>query len=480
MRRVVSARWLRIAGVAWGSAALASGRHAAPEDGAVSAVAEREARGLRPIEAAPAWPTVETLLDHGTVLTADGARYEDGWVLLRDGRIAAVGDGPRPSAALVLDVAGKFVTPGLIDTHSHLGVYPSPSANAHEDGNEMVGPTTAGVWAEHAVWPQDPGFQRAVAGGITALQILPGSGNLIGGRGVTLRPLPARGARAMRFVGAPETVKMACGENPKRVYGERGGPMTRMGNVAGQREAFIEARAYLEALEASEAAPSGGRRHAEPPPDPPEQDLALDTLAGLLRGDVLAQVHCYRADDMLSFLQMADEFGFAVRSFHHAVEAYKIRDILAERGVAVSTWSDWWGFKMEAFDAVLPQIAMLSSAQVRAVVHSDSAIGVQRLNQEAGKAWYDGQEAGFGVSEDAALRWITAEPAWVLGIDDQTGTLTPGKRADVVVWSHHPFSLYAKAERVFIDGAQVFALGDERVWSDFLRGQGLAAQGVTP
>jgi imidazolonepropionase-like amidohydrolase len=183
---------------------------------------------------------------------------------------------------------------------------------------------------------------------------------------------------------------------------------------------------------------------------------------------------------MLSFLQMADEFGFSVRSFHHAVEAYKIRDILAERGVAVSTWSDWWGFKMEAFDAVLPQIAMLASAQVRAVVHSDSAVGIQRLNQEAGKAWYDGQEAGFGVSEDAALRWITAEPAWVLGIDDQTGTLTPGKRADVVVWSHHPFSMYAKAERVFIDGAQVFAAGDGEVWSDFLRGQGLAAGEVSP
>jgi imidazolonepropionase-like amidohydrolase len=259
---------------------------------------------------------------------------------------------------------------------------------------------------------------------------------------------------------------MACGENPKRVYGEKGGPATRMGNLHGQRQAFLDAKSY--AAEWADATPSTAKRkRSDPPPTPPDQDLDKDTLAGLLSGQFLAQVHCYRADDMLSFLQLADEMGFEVRSFHHAVEAYKIRDVLAARGVSVSTWSDWWGFKMEAFDAVLPNVAMLSAAGARAIVHSDSPEGIQRLNQEAGKAWRDGQDAGFAVSEDEALRWITANPAWALGIDGETGTIEAGKRADLVLWDAHPFSVYARARKVFIDGRLVLDTDHPETWSDF-------------
>ncbi|MEZ4236337.1 MAG: amidohydrolase family protein [Myxococcota bacterium] len=444
---------------------------------------DRMARGLLRVEPEVEVEAPAVVLSGGTVLTATGARYEPGYVVVQEGRITAVGEGAPPEVrdATVLDVTGKFVTPGLIDTHSHLGVYPTPFAQAHEDGNEMTSPDTAGVWAEHSTWPQDPGFELAVAGGITALEILPGSANLIGGRGFVARPIPARGSRAMRFPGAPQTVKMACGENPKRVYGEKGGPATRMGNLRGQREAYLAAEAYRAAWERWDEAHAGDdpskkkkkkrSKQGSGPMQPPERDLDKETLLGVLDGSILPQVHCYRADDMLAMLQLADEFGFQVRSFHHATEAYKIRDVLAARGVAASVWADWWGFKLEAFDAVPEGAALLAEAGARAVIHSDSEIGIQRLNQEAAKAWYAGRNAGIDIDEDTALRWITANPAWVLGIDDQTGTLEAGKRGDVVVWDAYPFSVYAHAQLVFVDGALRYDRARPVVWSDFEIGQ---------
>lgn len=441
---------------------------------------DNEARGLRAVEPRPPAPSGEVIVRAGEVLTATEATYAPGFVHIRDGRIVEVGpgDGPEVPGARVWSVPNGVVTPGLIDTHSHLGVYPSPGAAAHGDGNEATAPSTAGVWAEHSVWPQDPGFQRAAEGGVTTLQVLPGSANLIGGRGVTLHVAPgARGSRAMRLEGAPETVKMACGENPKRVYGDKGGPSTRMGNLRGQREAFLAAIAYRAKWDEYEAKlPSGeprkGKQDPATPPPPPERDLDQETLVGVLEGHILPQIHCYRADDMLSMLQLADEFGFRVRSFHHAVESYKIRDILAEREVSVSTWADWWGFKLEAFDAVEENLAMLTAAGARGVLHSDSAIGIQRLNQEAGKALAAGRRAGIDVDETDALRWITANPAWALGVDAMVGTLEPGKRGDVVVWSGDPLSVYARAELVLVDGVVVVDRSvDAPPWSDFQVGR---------
>ncbi len=396
------------------------------------------------------------------MLTADGHRYSPGWVLMDRGRIVGLGAG-EPAAvegAQRVDVSGRFVTPGLIDAHSHLGVYPQPSARAHGDGNEATSPGTAGVWAEHSFWPQDPGIERAVAGGVTTLQALPGSANLIGGRGVTLHLVPQRGARAMRFPGAPVGVKMACGENPKRVYGERKqAPSTRMGSTRAFRELFLAAKAYQ-------------KKWAKGGKDEPARDLDMESLVGLMEGRFFAQIHCYRADDMLAVLQVADEMGFKVRSFHHAVEAYKIRDVLAAEGVAVSTWADWWGFKLEAYDAIAENAAFVSEAGGRAVIHSDSSRGIQRLNQEAGKALAAGKRAGVKLGEDEALRWITANPAWTLGIEDEVGTLSLGKRADVVVWDADPLSVYASADLVFIDGALRYDRQRPGTpWSDFELGQ---------
>ena len=395
-----------------------------------------------PLDAGP------VLIQGGTVMTAAGEEIEGGDVLLVGGRIEAVGVGlDAPPDASIIDAAGRFVTPGIIDSHSHLGVYPSPGVEGMGEGNEATNPVTAEVWAEHGVWPQDPGFWRALAGGVTTLQTLPGSANLIGGRGVTLKLVPGMGVTDMMFPGAPMGLKMACGENPKRVYESRG-PSTRMGNVAGYREAFIRAQKYREKWDLWLA----GDRTS----DRPDRDLALETLAEVLRGNILIQAHCYRADDMLTMLELAQEFGLSIRSFHHAVEAYKIRDRLAEEDVAASMWVDWWGFKMEAFDGIPQNIALVSDAGARAILHTDSDLEIQVLNQNAARAMYAGRSAGLDVSRDQALRWITINSAWALGIDGQTGSLEPGKAGDVVIWSGDPFSVYSRADQVLIDGVVVY------------------------
>jgi imidazolonepropionase-like amidohydrolase len=400
-------------------------------------------------------PSVPTLIRGGTVMTAAGEVISEGELLLVEGRIAAIGRALQvPPGARVIEARGRFVTPGIIDTHSHLGAYPSPAVAAHSDGNEATDPVTADVWVEHSVWPQDPGFVRALEGGITTLQILPGSANLIGGRSVVLKNVPARTVQAMKFPGAPYGLKMACGENPKRVYGTRGrAPSTRMGNVAGYRAAWIQAQQYLRRWDEWE----GRGRPAE---GAPVRDLGMETLAGVLRGEILVHNHCYRADEMAFMIDVAEEFGYTIRSFHHAVEAYKIRDLLAQRGISGSMWADWWGFKMEAFDFVHANVALVHEAGARAIVHSDDPVGIQRLNQEAAKALSAGRRAGLRIGEDDALRWITANAAWALGLEQEVGTLEAGKRADVVIWSANPFSVYARADQVFIDGALVFDRSD--------------------
>ncbi|MCX7359233.1 MAG: amidohydrolase [Alphaproteobacteria bacterium] len=409
-------------------------------------------------------PSTPTLIRNATVFDGNGAELANSDVLMRDGRIVAVGQNLSADGATVIDGTGKFVTPGIIDAHSHLGVYPSPSIEATSDGNELTQPNTAEVWAEHSVWPQDPGFLRAVAGGITTLHVLPGSGNLFGGRGVTLRPvLGATTVQEMKFPGAPQSLKMACGENPSRVYGSRNqSPATGMGNVAGYRQAFADATRYARRVEA--AANGEG--------DPPDRDLEMETLAGVLSGDIILQWHCYRADEMANAIQVAHEFHFEIAAFHHAVEAYKIADLLREEGICSAMWADWWGFKLEAYDGIRENIAFVDAAGACAIVHSDSEVGIQRLNQEAAKAMADGRRAGIEITRAQAWTWLSRNPARALHIQDETGTLEPGRRADVVIWSADPLSSYAVAERVFIDGAVMYERGAERdPPSDFELGQ---------
>ncbi len=410
------------------------------------------------------------LLQHATVLTGTGARLEDADVLLRDGLVVAVGSGlDAPADAVRVDATGRWVTPGIIDVHSHLGVYPSPGTASHSDGNEATAPVTAQVWAEHSIWPQDPGFHAARAGGVTAMQILPGSANLIGGRGVTLKNVPATTYQGMKFPGAPWGLKMACGENPKRVYGGKGGPSTRMGNIAGFRAAFIEAADYMKKR-------SAGGKDAEG-----KRDLKLDSLAGAINGDIRVHNHCYRADEMAIMLDLAKEFGFKIAAFHHGVEAYKIADRLGAEGVCGALWADWWGFKMESFDGIQENILLVDRAKGGcAIVHSDSAEGIQRLNQEAAKVMANARRIGIEVTPEHAIRWLTANPAKSMGIDGMTGTLEPGKQADVVLWNGNPFSSYALADQVYVDGARLYDRRDpsRQAVSDFMLGQGTTPGGV--
>lgn len=409
--------------------------------------------------------SVPTLIRGATVFDGEGAELANADVLMQNGRITAVGNNLAiPEGAAIIDGAGRFVTPGIIDAHSHLGVYPSPSINATSDGNEMTQPNTAEVWAEHSVWPQDPGFLRAVAGGITTLHVLPGSGNLFGGRGVTLRPvLDAVTVQEMKFPDAPQSLKMACGENPARVYGARNtSPATGMGNVAVYRQAWANAQRYARRLEAAENGQG----------DPPDRDLELETMAGVLNGDIRLQWHCYRADEMANAIQVSHEFGFEIAAFHHAVESYKIADMLREEGICSAMWADWWGFKIEAYDGIRENIPFVHEAGACAIVHSDSEVGIQRLNQEAAKAMADGNRAGLDISRAEAWTWLSRNPARALGIDDETGTLAAGRRADVVVWSADPLSSYAVAERVYMDGALIYERGAEiDPPSDFELGQ---------
>ncbi|WP_417319097.1 amidohydrolase family protein [Emcibacter sp.] len=415
------------------------------------------------------FPSQLTAITGATILDGNGNMIENGVVIMNGGKIVSVGEGlDIPAEAKVVDGTGKWVTPGIIDVHSHLGVYPAPDHSSTADGNEATSPVTADVWAEHSVWPQDTGFARALAGGITTLQILPGSANLIGGRGITLKNVPARTAEGMKFPGAPYGLKMACGENPKRVYGKKGGPSTRMANMAGYRKAWIKARDYKEKWDKYYADYEAGEDVSAP-----TQDLELDTLMGVLNGEILIHNHCYRADEMVSMINMAHEFGYKISTFHHAVESYKIADILAKEGVCSAMWADWGGFKLEAWDRINENIPMVAKAGACAIVHSDSDVEIQRLNQEMAKAWADGRKVGINFSKAEAFTWLTKKPAEALGIADKTGTLEAGKMADVVLWSTDPFSTYSLAEQVYIDGALMYERGNQNLspQSDFEVGQ---------
>ena len=403
-------------------------------------------------------PSATSLLKNANIYDGEGNEFLGYDLLIKNGKIEAIGFDldTRTENAIEYDLSGMWVTPGIIDLHSHMGVYSAPGVKSSSDGNESTSPVTADVWAEHSVWTQDPQFSLALQGGVTTFHVLPGSANLIGGRGTTFKNVQSNTVQGMKYPDAPHSLKMACGENPKRVYGSRRqAPSTRMGNVAGYRKAWIKASKYKQNMNSYESKSVEAKEIVSPP----TRDLEMDTLAGVLDGEILVQNHCYRAEEMAMMIDIAKEFGYKITAFHHAVEAYKIADLLADNDICGALWADWWGFKHEAYDMVQENIAIIDQARNGsgcAVVHSDDAIGIQHLNQEAAKALAAGNRAGFNISKARAMRWITSNPAKAAGIEKTTGSLVKGKNADVVIWNKNPFSVYAIAQKVFIDGNLMF------------------------
>lgn len=414
-------------------------------------------------------PRADVLIRGATILDGAGHRLENADLLLHEGRVAAIGANlSAPADVATIDAQGRWVTPGIVDIHSHLGNFAAPYTAAdwvHSDVNEATDPNTANVWAEHSLTVQDPSISRALAAGVTTFQVLPGSTNLFGGRSVVLKAVPATTMQAMKFPDAPVALKMACGENPKYHYGDAGRfPSSRMGNVAGDREAWIKAQDYLKKWEAYE---SGAEAK------PPDRDLKLDTLAGVLHGDLRLHMHCYRADDMAVMIDLAHEFNYRIVAFHHAVEAYKIAPLLKRENICAVVWADWWGYKMEAFDAIRENAAFVDAGGGCVTLHSDSPVIGQHLLTEAAKAMAAGRRAGLEITPEHAIGWITSNPAGAIGLGDRIGTLATGRNADVVIWSGNPFSIYSHADQVFIDGALVYDRSDpkRRPQSDFELGQ---------
>lgn len=379
-------------------------------------------------------------LVHGTLLTVDGPVIPDGTLVLRGRTIEAMGAGlAPPPGARVIDCTGQFVSPGVIDIHSHMGVYPWPEGNAHGDGNEAVAPFTPRAWAGDGFDAEDPAIPRARAGGVTSVQVLPGSANLVGGRSAVLKLRDSILLDELLFREAPPGIKMAIGENPKRVYGgvehDADQVQTRMGEYAAFRAKFQAALDYRAA-----------RQRKEPPP----RDLDLDVLLDVLDGKVRVHLHCYRTHDIQAFLRVADAYTFKVASLQHALEAYKIREVVAAHGAGVATFADWWGFKLEAWDAIPQNAVLCQQAGVVTCIHSDSASHIQRLPLEAAKMMR------YGWTEAQALESVTLAPARLLGVEARVGSLAVGKDADVAVWSHHPTDVYTRCMRTFVDGVQVY------------------------
>jgi imidazolonepropionase-like amidohydrolase len=388
-----------------------------------------------------------TVIRGATILTITHGKIEHGTVVMRGGKIAAVGadaDVAVPAGAKVIDGTGKYVMPGIIDTHSHTAV----------DGsvNELSLPNTGMVRIGDVINVEDIDVYRQLAGGTTTALVLHGSANAIGGQSQIVKWKWGRPVSEWFMADAPRTIKFALGENPKssNFRPVPGAPVqypaTRMGVEEVIRQSFIDARDYMARWDEYEARKKKGET-----PIPPRRDLLMETMADILRGKVDVHSHCYRADEILMLLNLSDEMGFKVRELQHVLEGYKVAKEIAAHGVAAGTFIDWWGFKAEAYDAIPYNVALMTRSNVLTSVNSDSAELARRLNLDAAKAMKYG-----GLSEEEALKLCTLNPAKQLRLDHRLGSIEAGKDADVVIWSGHPFSTYSHPETTFIEGQVYF------------------------
>ncbi len=383
----------------------------------------------------------EVVIKNATVMTVTHGNISHGSVYIKDGKIVAVGATVNaPASAKVIDAGGKYLTPGIVDSHSHIAL--------DDDVNEATSPITPQMMMIDAFDYQDKAIYRALAGGVTTSLLLHGSANMIGGQAIVIKHKYGLNRDAMLFPGAPPSIKFASGENPKRVYGSRQQvPSTRMGNFEVQREALVQAQDYMREWDDYNAKVKRGDKDAKMP----KHDLKLEAIADVLRGKLMVQIHCYRADEFLTEMAMAKEFGYKIRAFHHALEAYKVADKIAADNIGIATVADWWGYKNEAWDAIPWNAVMSMRKGVRVAIKSDSDDFTRRLNQEAAKTMRYG-----GATEEEALKMITLNAAWIVGVDDRVGSLDVGKDADIVIWDGYPLSSYGVPEKVFIDGDVYF------------------------
>ena len=382
-----------------------------------------------------------TLIRNATIMSASHGTIANGDILVRNGKIAQVGTGlGAPREARIVDATGKYVTPGIIDSHSHI------ASDATNEGSVNV---SSMVTIRDVIAPEDPSIYYALAGGVTIANSYHGSANPIGGGNAVLKLKWGADAQDMLMPGVQEDVKFALGENVKRDRNPDRYPASRMGQQDVIRQAFLDADAYRKVWDAWEA---GGRQGIEP-----HRDLSLERLADILRGKRWMHVHAYRADEMLQTMRVAEEFGVRVRSFEHGLEAYKIADEIAAHGAGISTFSDWWAFKMEAYDAIPYNAALSEERGVLVSINSDSGEEMRHLNQEAAKTMKWG-----GVTEDNALRMVTLNPAKQLGIDDRTGSIDVGKDADLTVWDAPPLSMFSKPVQTYVDGTLYFDIAMDR------------------
>lgn len=383
----------------------------------------------------------EVVIRNAYVMTVTHGNLKKGSVYVKDGKIAAVGESVEAAAsATVIDAGGKYLTPGIIDSHSHIAL--------DDDVNEATSPVTPQMMMIDAFDYRDKAIYRALAGGVTTSLLLHGSANMIGGQAIVIKHKYGLNRDALLFPGAPPSIKFASGENPKRVYGNRNElPSTRMGNFAVQRDAFVQARDYMRSWNEYDEKVKRGDKDASPP----KHDLKLEALSDVLRGKFLIQIHCYRADEFLTEIAIAKEFGYKIRAFHHALEAYKVPERLAAENIGIATFADWWGYKQEAWDAIPWNAVMAMRKGVRVAIKSDSGDFTRRLNQEAAKTMRYG-----GASEEEALKMITLNAAWIIGVDGRVGSIDVGKDADLVLWDGYPLSSSAVPSKVFIDGDVYF------------------------
>lgn len=417
---------------------------------------------------APAAAGEYTLYRGARIYTAAGAPIDNGALLVHKGKIAAMGPMASvmaPKDATIRDLNGKVIIPGLVDTHSHIGIYPRPAVPAHGDGNEGSGPVQPGLRALDAIWPDDPGFHMAVAGGVTTANIMPGSGNVIGGQTLYVK-LRGRTVEELAIPDMPVLggLKMANGENPKGYAGRQQAPFTRMKIAALQREQFVKARDYQAKWAAHRKAAESGKESA-----PPERDLALEPLVEVLEKRRTVHFHCHRSDDLMTALRLAEEFGFEI-VLQHATEGYRIADELVRRKVPVSlTLVDSPGGKLEVVGLLEENAAILDQAGVKVAINTDDFITESRFFLRTGAIAVRG-----GMSEESALKALTLHGAQMLHLDDRLGSLEKGKDADFVILSGPPFSVYTQVLETFIDGRRVFNRVEPRDWSYQVGGFALA------